>query len=81
MVTVAVVAALGQIADGLAYGLAVNGRELNPVAALLGPHLLTVKVAAALVLAIGAYALRGRAVVAWLAAVGWIGAASEVAAS
>lgn len=79
--TLAALAFAGQIADGLAYQL-VAGRpgELNPTAALLGPHLLAVKVAVGLVLAIGVYALRNRPLGAWLAAAGFLGCATELAA-
>lgn len=72
---------LGQLADGLGYQLiASRPGELNPAAALLGPHLLAVKVAAGLVLAFGVYALRNRPLGTWLAVVGFVGCLSEVAA-
>ena len=82
--TLAALAFLGQLADGLGYQL-VAGRagEINPFAVPLGPYLLAVKVGAGLVLAIGSLALvrRGRGrLVAWFAVVGWLGALSEVAA-
>jgi hypothetical protein len=84
------VAALSQLADGLAYQLAVgHGVELNPGAALMsgafGPTtVLLVKVATAIALGVGSYALlrrqRGRRVVAWLAVIGYVGALTELLA-
>ncbi len=88
--TLALLAALSQLADGLAYQLANgHGVELNPGAALMiggfGPTtILLVKVVTAIVVGIGSYALlrrnRGRRVVAWLAVIGFIGAFSELLA-
>jgi hypothetical protein len=88
--TLAIVVALSQLADGLAYQL-VHGRgtELNPGAATViaayGPGtVLMVKVIAALVVGIGAYAMlrrdKGRRMVAWLAVIGFIGCLSELLA-
>ena len=88
--TLALLAALSQLADGLAYQLANgHGVELNPGAALMiggfGPTtILFVKVVTAVVVGIGLYALlrrnRGRRVIAWLAVIGFIGAFSELLA-
>jgi hypothetical protein len=77
----------GQLADGLAYQLAHgNGIELNPGMAVLiagfGPlAVLGVKVAAGVVLGVGAMALgRHRRLATWLAVIGFIGAGSELLA-
>jgi hypothetical protein len=88
--TLAILLALSQIADGLAYQLARDhGTELNPGAATVidsfGPVvILAVKVAAALVLGVGAYAMlrrdKGRNAVAWLAVIGFIGCFTELLA-
>ena len=88
--TLALVAALSQLADGLAFQLANgHGIELNPGASLMngtfGPvTILMVKVMAAIFVGVGSYALlrkdRGRRVVVWLAVVGYIGAFTELLA-
>lgn len=89
-ITLALLAALSQLADGLAFQLANgHGVELNPGAALMigefGPAaILLVKVVTAIVLGVGSYALlrrdRGRRVVVWLAVIGFVGAFSELLA-
>jgi hypothetical protein len=88
--TLALLAALSQLADGLAFQLANgHGVELNPGAALMngafGPStILAMKVATAIVVGIGSYALlrrnHGRRLVLWLAVVGFVGAFSELLA-
>ncbi len=88
--TLALLAALSQVADGLAYQLAHgHGVELNPGAAVMiasfGPAtILVVKIATAIVVGIGSYALlrrdRGRRLVPWLAVVGFVGAFTELLA-
>lgn len=85
--TLPLLVALGQLADGLAYQLAHgNGTELNPAAALLigafGPFaILAVKIAGGAVLGVGALALRRhRRFVSWLAILGFIGALTELGA-
>ena len=88
--TLAILVALSQLADGLAYQLAqTHGTELNPGAATVinayGPLvILAIKVAAAAVLGIGAYAMlrrdKGRRVVAWLAVIGFVGCFTELLA-
>jgi hypothetical protein len=69
---------LSQVADGLTYTLARNGHELNPVMAHLGADVLLVKFAAALVVGLLAWRLRGhpRALL-WMGVVGWVGALSN----
>jgi hypothetical protein len=89
-VTLAILLALSQIADGLAYQLAQgHGTELNPGAATViasyGPVvILAIKVAAAAVLGIGAYAMlrrdKGRNAVAWLTVIGFVGCFTELLA-
>jgi hypothetical protein len=86
----ALVVALSQLADGLAFQLAQgHGRELNPGAATIfdafGPTtVLVFKIVAAVVLGIGSYALlrhqRARAAVAWLAVFGFVGCLTELIA-
>jgi hypothetical protein len=86
--TLALVVALSQLADGLAYQLANgHGTELNPGAATLitafGPTtILVFKIVGAVVLGLGSYALlrhgRAREMVAWLAVVGFIGCITEL---
>jgi len=86
----AIVAALSQLADGLAYQLAQGrGTELNPGAATMiaayGPGtILLVKVIAAFIIGIGAYAMlrrdHGRRMVAWLAVIGFVGCFTELLA-
>jgi len=88
--TLALLAALSQLADGLAYQLADgHGVELNPGAAVMigsfGPTtILLVKVGTAIVVGIGSYALlrrnRGRRFVTWLAVIGFVGAFTELLA-
>jgi hypothetical protein len=88
--TLAILVALSQLADGLAYQLAHgHGTELNPGAAAFitayGPtSILVVKVVTSLLLGFGAYALlrrgKGRRVIAWLAVVGFVGALTELLA-
>ncbi len=88
--TLALLAALSQLADGLAFQLANgHGMELNPGAATMngafGPMtILVMKVATAIILGIGSYALlrrgRGRRLVLWLAVVGYVGAITELLA-
>jgi hypothetical protein len=88
--TLALLAALSQLADGLAYQLADgHGVELNPGAAMVigtfGPEtILLVKIVTAIVVGIGSYALlrrnRGRRFVAWLAVIGFVGAFTELLA-
>ena len=88
--TLAILVALSQLADGLAYQLAqTHGTELNPGAATVinayGPLvILAIKVAAAAVLGIGAYAMlrrdKGRRVVVWLAVIGFVGCFTELLA-
>ena len=88
--TLALLVAASQLADGLAYQLAHgHGIELNPGAALLigtyGPStILLLKVITAIVVGVGAYALsrrrRGQRFVAWLAVVGFIGTFTELLA-
>jgi hypothetical protein len=88
--TIALLAALSQLADGLAFQLANgHGIELNPGAATMngafGPMtILLMKVATAIVLGVGSYALlrrdRGRRLVLWLAVIGYVGAFSELLA-
>jgi hypothetical protein len=84
-VTLAILVALGQVADGLAYQLARgHGVEANPGMAGLDPGLiLAIKLAGGLVLAIGSFALvrRNRTrLVSWIAVVGFVGALTEAAA-
>jgi hypothetical protein len=86
----AVLVGLSQLADGLAYQLAQgHGSELNPGAATvittLGPMaMLAIKIAAALILGLGSFALlqqgRGRRVIPWLAVVGFFGCLTELRA-
>ena len=86
--TLAILVALSQLADGLAYLLAHgHGTELNPgaatVIATFGPStIVLVKIAAAVILGIGSFALvrhnRGRGAIAWLAVVGFVGCPSEL---
>lgn len=88
--TLAILIALSQLTDGLAYQLAHgHGRELNPGAALFistfGPtSILGVKIVTALLLGFGSYALlrrdKGKRIVAWLAIVGFVGALTELIA-
>jgi hypothetical protein len=88
--TLAILVALSQVADGLAYLLAQgHGTELNPGAATVistfGPStIVLVKVAGAAILGIGSFALirhnRGRGMIAWLAVVGFVGCLSELLA-
>jgi hypothetical protein len=88
--TLALVVALSQLADGLAYQLAHgHGTELNPgaatVIATFGPMtILAIKVAAAVIVGMGASALlrhdRARQFVVWLAVAGFVGCLSELAA-
>jgi len=69
---------LGQIADGLTYTLARSGVELNPLMAALGGSALTLKFAAAAVLGLLAWRLRGHPkTLLWMGAVGWFGALSN----
>ena len=86
--TLAILVALSQLADGLAYQLARgHGTELNPGAAMVitsfGPtSILVVKVAAALILGLGSFALlrrdKARGLVTWLAVIGFIGCLTEL---
>ena len=86
----AVVVALSQLADGLAFQLARgHGTELNPGAATVfdafGPSsVLAFKILAAIVLGIGSYALlshqRARSAIAWLAVFGFVGCLTELIA-
>ena len=88
--TLALVVALSQLADGLAFQLAHgHGTELNPGAATIvdafGPTtVLAFKIVAAVVLGIGSYALlrhqRARAAVEWLAVFGFVGCLTELIA-
>ncbi len=88
--TLAILVALSQLADGFAYLLAHgHGTEVNPGAATVidafGPAtIVLVKVAAAVILGIGSFALvrhnRGRRMVAWLAVVGFVGCLTELQA-
>jgi hypothetical protein len=88
--TLPLVVALSQLADGLAFQLAQgHGRELNPGAASIfdafGPTtVLAFKIVAAVVLGIGSYALlrhhRARAAVEWLAVIGFVGCLTELIA-
>ena len=88
--TLPLVLALSQLADGLAFQLAHgHGTELNPGAATVfvafGPTtVLVLKIVAAIVLGIGSYALlrhrRARTMVAWLAVFGFIGCLTELIA-
>jgi hypothetical protein len=88
--TLAILVALSQIADGLAYQLAQgHGTELNPGAATViasyGPLvILGVKMAAAVVLGVGAYAMlrrdKGRSALTWLAVIGFVGCFTELLA-
>lgn len=88
--TLALLAALSQLADGLAFQLANgHGVELNPAASMMngafGPTtILLIKLATAVVVGVGSYVLlrrnHGRRVVLWLAVVGYIGAFSELLA-
>ena len=85
--TLAALVILSQLADGLAYVLArTHGTELVPTSAVIlaafGPGaMLAVKLAAGLVLGVGAFALRRRrSLVASMAMVGLVGALSEVVA-
>ena len=88
--TLAVLVALSQLADGLAFQLAHgHGTELNPGAATVfdafGPTtVLVFKIVAAIVLGVGSYALlrhqRARSMIAWLAVVGFIGCLTELIA-
>ncbi|HEV8404248.1 MAG TPA: hypothetical protein VGQ31_14560 [Candidatus Limnocylindrales bacterium] len=88
--TLALVVALSQLADGLAFQLALgHGRELNPGAVTVfdafGPTtVLAFKIVAAVVLGIGSYALlrrqRARAAVEWLAVIGFVGCLTELIA-
>ncbi len=87
-VTLAIVVALSQVADGLAYQLAHgHGIEANPGAATFisayGPMaMLAFKFVTAVVLGLGSYALlrrgRGFEMMSWLAVVGFIGCLSEL---
>ena len=87
-VTLAVVVALSQVADGLGYQLAHgHGIEANPGAATFisayGPMaMLAFKLVAAVILGLGSYALlrrgRGFQMMSWLAVVGFIGCLSEL---
>ncbi len=87
-VTLAVVVALSQVADGLAYQLAHgHGIEANPGAATFitayGPMaMLAFKLVAAVILGVGSYALlrrgRGFQLMSLLALVGFIGCLSEL---
>ena len=86
--TLALIVALSQLADGLAYLLAHGrGTELNPAASTLidafgPPAMLAFKTGAALVLGLGSLALlrrhRGRQMVAWLAVIGFFGCLTEL---
>lgn len=80
--TLVMLVVLGQLADGLAYQLVVGkGTELGPLGVLDPLTVLAVKVASAIVLGVGAFALRHRSrLLAWVATVGFIGAWTEVAA-
>jgi hypothetical protein len=88
--TLALVVALSQLADGLAFQLAHgHGTELNPGAATVfdafGPTtVLAFKIIAAVVLGVGSYALlshqRGRSAIAWLAVFGFVGCLTELIA-
>ena len=78
---------LSQLADGLSFGLAVgHGTELNPVAASLLAvgglgFVWAAKSLGALALGFGAYALpHRRSLWLWLAVVGFVGCASNLAA-
>jgi hypothetical protein len=72
---------LGQVADGLAYRLAIgHGTELGPLGALDPGLVLVVKMLAGAVLAIGVYALRRPTLGLWLATAGFFGALTEVLA-
>lgn len=73
---------LGQWADGLAFILVAHlPGEANPLMASIPPTtVLALKAAAAIVLGFGSWVLarRHRALVAWMACVGWVGALTEV---
>jgi hypothetical protein len=85
--TLPLLVAAGQVADGLAFQLAHgSGTELNPAMGLFiglfGPlAVLGVKIVGAIVLGYGAIALdRHRRLVTWFAVAGFVGAGSELLA-
>ena len=87
MLTLPLLVVAGQLADALAYQLALgNGVELNPAMALLiavfGPFaILGIKLVGAVALGYGAMALdRHRRLVTWLAVAGFICAGTELLA-
>jgi hypothetical protein len=85
--TLPLLVAAGQVADGLAFQLAHgNGTELNPAMGLFiglfGPlAVLGIKLMGAIVLGYGSIALgRHRRLVTWFAVAGFVGAGSELVA-